>query len=130
MKKNKNQSAFIAFTSLLVIAAVTLAIAVSVSLIAVSGLKNSLSYKNGKRISQFAEACLEESLLRLRDDIYFTGTSLNINNLSCTIVVSGIGANRTIYIESSTTIPPIYTKKLTASIKRLGNSINLLSVSN
>jgi len=118
---------FIAFTSLLVISAVALAIATSISLLGITEAKSSLDFKKGQEVLKIAEGCLEESLLRLRDDVNYTTGSLNLSGGSCNITVSGAGANRTISITATIPGPPSYTKNLSATVKRAGNSINLLT---
>lgn len=118
---------FIAFTSLLIISAVALSIAASISLLGVDEAKSSLSFKKGQEAVKLAEGCLEESLLRLRDNATYSGGSLNLGDGSCTISISGTGANKTITIEATITEPSNYIKNLSATVKRIGNSINLLT---
>lgn len=120
-----NQSGFIAFTSILVISAVVLAIATSISLIGVGAAKNSLDFKKGQEALKLAEGCAEESLLRLRDDVNYVGGGLNVDSGSCTISVSGSGSDRVIDVEATITGPPFFVKKLRLTVMRTGNSINL-----
>ena len=122
-----NQSGFIAFISLIIISAVALAIAASISLLGIDEAKSSLSFKKGQEALKLAEGCLEESLLRLRDNSAYTGGSLNLGDGSCTISVSGSGSDRTINIQSTISDPPDYVKNLTATIKLTGNSIRLVT---
>lgn len=124
---NKNQQGFIAFTSLLVISAVTLAIAVSISLLGISEANTSLGFKKGQETLKIAESCAEEALLRLRDNASYSGGSLNVGNGSCTISISGTGSDRTIDISATLTGPPDYVKKIQVTAKRVGNSINIVS---
>ena len=118
---------FIAFTSLLIISAVALAIAASISLLGVDEAKSSLSFKKGQESLKLAEGCLEEALIRLRDDNDYTGGSLNLGDGSCTIGVSGEGNDRTITIQSTISDPPDYIKNLSATVKLTGNSIKLVT---
>ena len=118
---------FIAFTSLLIISAVALAIAASISLLGVDEAKSSLSFKKGQESLKLAEGCLEEALIRLRDDNTYSGGSLNLGDGSCTIGVSGSGSDRTITIQSTISDPPDYIKNLTATVKLTGNSIKLVT---
>lgn len=127
MKYKKHQQGFIAFTSLLVISAVTLAIAVSISLLGITEANTSLGFKKGQEALKIAESCSEEALLRLRDNAGYAGGSLNVGNGSCNMSISGIGSDRTIEITATLTGPPDYVKKLQVTAKRVGNSINITS---
>jgi len=127
MNTARPQSGFIAFTSLLVIAAATLAISTSISLLGVSESKNSLSFKKGTEALKISEGCGEEALLRLRDEVSYTGGSLQTENGSCTITVNGTGSNKTIEVVTTLDGIPSYVRKIEITAKRVGNSINLLS---
>jgi len=118
---------FIAFTSLLVISAVALTIALSISLLGINEAKSSLDFKKGQETLKIAEGCLEEALIRLRDKVDYSGGSLNLGDGSCTISISGTGSDRTIDITATITGPPDYIKKLQAVIKRTGYAVNLIS---
>jgi len=118
---------FIAFTSLLVISVVTLAIAVSISLLGISEANVSLGFKKGQETLKVAEGCAEEALLRLRDNANYTDSSLNVGSGSCNISISGTGSDRTIDITATISGPPDYVKKIQITAKRAGNSINLVS---
>lgn len=122
------KNGYIAFSSLLVISAVVLAIAVSVSLMGIDEIKNSFALSQGEKAEAATKACLEEALYRLRDDADYTSGTLNIDtNLNCTISVSGSAANRTIAITATLIGPPDYQKNLTLTVKRTGGGINLLT---
>lgn len=127
----KNQRGFIAFTSLLVVSAVALAIAVSISLLGITEASTSLGFKKGQEVLKIAEGCAEEALLRLRDDATYDldGAEVSLPGLdgSCTMDISDTGANRTIDITATISGPPQYVKKLQITAKRAGNSINITS---
>lgn len=122
-----NKSGFIALTSILIIAAVILAISVSVPLLAIEEGKSALSFKKGRETLKIAEGCIEEAMLRLRDNANYTGGSLTVGDGSCTITVSGTGVNRTIDVEASITTPVDYIRNIRVAVKRVGNSINVLT---
>ena len=121
------QKGFIAFTSILVITVVVLAIAVSTSILGIQEANTSLGAKKGIETLTIAESCAEEALLRLRDDAGYTGTvlPLPVGNGSCTIEVTGVGQN--FIATSSATIagPPAYKKKLQVTIKKGGDSVTV-----
>jgi len=122
---------FIAFTSLLVISAVTLAIAVSISLLGVNEAQSSLDFKKGQEVLKIAEAGAEEAFLRLRDNAAWDpeGAEIPLPGVagSCAVDVSGAGNDRTVDITAAISGPPQYLKKLQITAKRVGNSLNLTS---
>ena len=118
---------FIAITSLLVISAVTLAIAMSVTLIGISSANSSLGYQKGQEAMSMGESCLEETLIRLRGDGNFSGVSLSVGSGVCIATVSTDGNTRTIWISSSITGPPAFVKILNGVVTRVGKSITLNS---
>lgn len=120
-------SGFVAFASLLVISAVVLIIALSAPLLSVTEITTSLGFAKGNESLAVAEGCAEEALLRLRDDVAYSGATINIGNGSCDISVSGAGANRTINIDATVSVPPDYVKHLEITVQRTGNSINVLT---
>ena len=126
-KKNFSKKGFIAFTSLLVISAVTLAIAMSVSLIGINSATSSLGYQKSQGAVKIGESCLEETLLRLRNDGNFSGVSLSLGEGSCIATVSASGNTRTIWITSTIAGPPQYSKMLNAAATRVGKSITITS---
>ncbi len=127
-KKMKSyNSGFIALTSVLIISAVVLAIAVSVSLLGIGEANSSLTFARGEETKKVAESCVEEALLRLRDTGSYSGGTLSVGNGSCTIAVSGAGSNKTIDVIATLSGPPQYVRKLQVTVKRVGNSVNVLS---
>jgi hypothetical protein len=71
-KQNITQG-YIALSTLLIIAAVTLAISVSVSMISVTELTNAFSYSQGLEAKKIAEGCSEEALFQLRSNPSYSG---------------------------------------------------------
>lgn len=122
-----NQNGFIAFTSLLVISTVVFFIAISVPIIGVTEANNSLGFARSQAALKIAEGCNEEALIRLRDDVNYSGGTLNLGYGSCTSVVSGTGSNKTIDTTASLTEPPNFVRRTQITVKRTGNSINILT---
>ena len=131
MKQSNKPSGLIAFTSLLVISAVALAVAVSISLLGISEANASLGFKKGQEVLKLAEGCAEESLLRLRDNASWNPGGAQVPlpgpDGTCTINISGTGANRTVDIVATISGPPQHIKKLQITVKRMGNSINIIT---
>jgi hypothetical protein len=118
---------YIALISILAISAVALAISVSISLLGVGEAKSSFDYRRGQETLKIAEGCVEETLLRLRNDSTYSGGSLNVGNGTCTINVSGAGADKTIDVSAQLTDLSSYTQNIQVMAKRTGNSITMVS---
>jgi len=128
MKMNEsNKSGFIAFTSLLVVSVVTLAIAISIPLLGITEANNSLGYKKSQEALKIAEGCVEEGLLRMRDVPIYTGGTLDIGDGSCSISATGSGTMRVMEVAATVSGQPEYSRKIYITAKRKGNSINLLT---
>ena len=126
-----NQKGFIALISLIIIAAATLIIGISVNLLSVSESQMGLTFKKGQEAFMVAESCLEEALIQLRDDVNYDpdGAQVTIDEITCdSIDVTGTGANRTIMVSASASDDfGSFTKKIQADVKRTGNSITVES---
>lgn len=125
--KTQHTQGFIAFTSLLVISAVTLAIALSIPILGVTEANTSLGFAKGQEALKIAEGCNENALIRLRDSAIYTGGNHSVAGGSCSIAVSGSGSSRTITVTATASGKPTYTKRIQTNIQRTGNSINITS---
>lgn len=125
-----NKQGFIAFTSLLIISAITLSIIVSISLLGVSEAAASLSFKKGQEAFQIAQSCAEEALLRLRDNAAWdpNASQIPLPGLtgSCIVDIEASANDRTIDITATIPGPPEYVKKLELTAKRVGHSLNII----
>lgn len=83
---------YIAFSSLLIISVVVLAIGISVSLLSISESQMGYSKRKGEEVLFFVEGCMEDALLKARDQS-FSGGILNHPEGSCTIIVEKNGNN-------------------------------------
>ena len=90
------QSGAIALISLLIIAAVTLAIGLSLNLLGLDEMRMGFRESKSSQAFHVAESCLEEALMRLKRDANYTGGNLSIGNGSCNIVITVNGTQRTI----------------------------------
>lgn len=120
---------FIALIALIIIAAATLVIGISVNLLSVSESQMGLTYKKGEEAFMLAESCLEEALIQLCDDANYdpNGVQVVIDEITCdSIDVTGTGVNRTITVEASVSDDfGSFTKKIQAEVRRTGNSITV-----
>jgi len=98
MKKEKG---IIALISLLVIAAVTLAIGISISLLSISEMNMGLKGSKSGQAFHLTDSCLEEALMRLKRDENYSGGSLNIAEGLCNIIIEVNGDQRTINVTAN-----------------------------
>lgn len=90
---------YVLLLSVLVVAAVALAIGVGGILLAVGSAKTSLVAQQSYQAKSLANLCAEEALQKLRESVYYTGNeSSSFTTGSCQIqTISGTGnVNRTI----------------------------------
>ena len=91
MKTYKPKNGFIALVSVLIISAIAIIIGVSISLLGMSELQMGFSENQSFKAFNYADACTEEALERLRINWANYSGSLSFDEGSCTIntVVSG-----------------------------------------
>jgi len=87
----KKDSGFIAITSVLVISAVALAIAVTVSLLAISEGQSSLALFKGEDTVTFVEGCAEDALLKARQNSSYAGGNITRPEGTCIVTVFKVG---------------------------------------
>jgi len=116
-----------ALTSMLIISAIALGIAVSVSLLGVDEVKSSADFKNGQLALLVSKSCVEEALFRLKDDSSYGGGTLNVGNGACNINVSGTGEDRTILVVGQISSVSDYTKQVQVITKLSGDAVNVIS---
>lgn len=115
---------YIAFSSLLVISAVVLAAAVSVSLLSLSESQMGYSVRKGEQAFFFVEGCLEEALLRAKRDSSYNGGVLNFPEGQCTI---NIEKNLEDWKVTGQGSKDGHTREIEVQIRRACNQIYLYS---
>lgn len=115
---------YVAFSSLLVISAVVLVVAISVSLLSISEGQMGYAVRKGEDALFFVEGCLEEALLRAKKSSTYNGGLLNFPQGQCTIEIEKNGEDWTIVALGA---KDGYTKKIEAKIRRACNQIKLNS---
>ena len=83
----KNQTGYIAITSVLVIAAIVLIIGTSVLLLAVNDIQSALSNKKSDESLDLVESCVEDALLRLNEDNSIPAT-ITLPDGSCSVTIN------------------------------------------
>lgn len=96
----KNQEGFIALTSILIVGAIVLTISIGLSLRSIGETNMSLGEQLSNRASGLAHACAEDALLKLKNDLNYSGNETVIidRSDSCDILaIEGSGnTDRTI----------------------------------
>ncbi len=87
----KQRNGFLAMSSVLIVAGIALAIAVSTSLIGIGEGKTGLLHFNGSSALYLAEGCMEDALLNIRANVSYAGGTITRPEGSCTVVVVGAG---------------------------------------
>lgn len=117
--KNKGS---VALVSILVIMAVSLAIALSINLGSISELKMGFSESKSSESLFGADGCVSESLIRLAWDSSYTGGTLDFGGGSCIITISGSGSTRTIDVSS---MVDDLTRKIQVGVTLSGSSVTI-----
>ncbi len=96
----KNEG-FVALISVLIVGAVGVVILTSLVSLGVSSVKSSISIEDGNRALMVADSCVEEALLKIREDNYFIGTEqVNFDEGNCFYIIESNGEEvRTVKIE-------------------------------
>ena len=110
--------------TMVVVAAITLAVALSLSLGSLGGLVTVFGEEQSAASFFGAEACLEEAAVRLRWDSSYSGGTVGIGQATCVIGVSGSGSNRTV---NATSTVATFIRKIRADLSISGGSASLNS---
>lgn len=117
---SQNNKGYIALISVLIMSAVVLAIAITLNLSSIDETKTGLLKEQSLKSFSLADACSEESFIRLRRDSNYTGGQLNFKDGYCIINISGNGNSRLIDVEAN--ISNII-RKIRFDIRISGNNI-------
>lgn len=126
IKKYKYSQGFMALTSMLIISAISLAIAISISLLGISEAKSTTSLKYGDEASAIAQSCVEEALLRLKLNINYSGGSLNVASGTCNISITGPISEKTIDVTAQLSAISTYTKRVQVVTRNSNDGLNIL----
>lgn len=113
---------YIAIISVLIIGAVVLAIAVTVSLLAIGEGQTSLALTKGEDALQFSEGCMEDAMLKALNNNSYVGGTITRPEGTCTITASKSSNNWTVTATSTATV---YRRTIQAHFTRSGRSITI-----
>ncbi len=102
MKKiAQNTKGFAVLLVILIVSATITILAVGMGLSAINENQITLYHGQSIKLSMLLDACADEALIQLNRDNNYTGETLNIQEKSCIISVSGTGAERSIDISAN-----------------------------
>ncbi|PIZ55655.1 hypothetical protein COY25_00540 [Candidatus Uhrbacteria bacterium CG_4_10_14_0_2_um_filter_41_7] len=124
----KDEHGVAALLVVVVILAMTLSLGLAVAKFSVNELSLNLESDQAHQAIQIGEACVDEAIYRLKDNIGYTGgTITTIGNGVCTVTVTGGGSTRLITV--AVTVAGI-TRNLVVNTalvyNNFGNAINVL----
>ncbi len=122
----KTKEGYTTFMTVLVIMGLILLFMGLGSLSSISFGKLGLTVAKGIKLRSGADSCLEEALLRIRNDWHYSHESFSLDGVNCQIAVSGNGIEKTIDFE---VVSDLGTIGGTALVKRRGFSVNLVKMS-
>lgn len=121
-KTSGSPSGIATLVTILIIAAIALSLALSVSLVSVSSLLTDLGERQSDVSLAAAEGCVEDTLVRLVRDSSYAGGSLGIGHAVCTVGVTGAGGSRTIQVTSTVAT---FTRKLRVDVSLQGGRVSV-----
>jgi uncharacterized protein (UPF0333 family) len=98
-----NQRGYIAISMVLIILSVVIAVATTVTLLAIGEAQSSLILTKGEDTLSFVEGCAEDALLKARASSSYTGGNITRPEGTCTVSVSKASTTWTLTISTTAT---------------------------
>lgn len=117
----------IALISILIISAILLITVIGMSESNISQMYQYLNNESNEIMYNTGEGCLEETIIRLEDDISFTGTTLNLDDQVCTITVSGADTKTVLIEVSFLNYTQTFRAQLSVTATGQANNVDLLN---
>jgi len=123
----KNQQGYIALMSLIIISVLVVLIASSANLLSISESVMGLQENQGWEVYYLANACAEEALMKLKNDLNYSGNeTLGFDNGNCTIKpLEGTGSENRIIKTSGTAYNQV--RKIRIEINRVSPDTEIKS---
>ncbi len=123
---SNNNSGFITLISVLVVGAVSLAVAITLLTTGVNSSKTAVDFEASKAARIIADSCAEEALEKIRETPIFSGAgSLNFNQGGCSYSVVDQGGQNRLISASSTSGSAI--RKVLVSVNQIQPRIIITS---
>jgi len=112
--------------TLLVVAAVGVTIAISLTLLGIGASKSSFAIEQSNQSKALSNACLESALQEIRNSTPFAGSAtINLGQGTCTYTVTNTGGTNRNIIASSTVGRVV--RKVEVNIDQINPDINIIS---
>ncbi len=92
---------FVALITVLILLGIILMIGLSISFLSIGEVSMSLQKSQSSQVYYLANLCAEEALMKLKENSGYTGETINIENGSCTSLVSLAGSIWTIEVSAN-----------------------------
>lgn len=113
--QQENCQGFVAVTTVLIVATITLTVAVTAAMLGINEMLLGFIASESQEALQLADGCAEEASYRYKRDTAYAGGTIPFVGGTCTVIVSGSGATRTI---TSTVVLGDYTRSVQTSVTR------------
>lgn len=120
-----NNQGAAALIAIIVITAMIVVISVSLGLATLSQLEIGFSEQRGDDVLVAAESCTEEAVLRLSRDNTYSGGSLTVGDIACTITVTGTPCGTCTISSEASAVG--YTRRIEAGVSVTGNAVDIQS---
>lgn len=120
----KYSRGFIAFSTVLVVSAVVLAVALSAAMLSIGHAKSTLSLSKGENMLSFVEGCAEDGLSKSAVDINYNGGDIVHPEGTCQITMSKSGNTWTM---TASTADTKYKRTIQVIFSRTTSLISILS---
>lgn len=108
-----------AVTTVLIVSVITLAVAVTAAVLGINEMLLGFISDQSSEALNLADGCAEEASYRFKRDSAYAGGTIPFSGGTCTVVVSGVGATRTI---TSTVVFGDYTRSVQTTVTRGTNA--------
>lgn len=115
---------YVAILVVLIIAAVGILLAVTISLIGVGGVQSSLALSQGEQSLDFSEGCAEDALLKLWTSASYAGGNITRPEGTCTITVA---SSSNVYTITAGTTATNYARTVQVVVTRATSTLAVSS---
>lgn len=124
--KDTSRQGYIALFTVIIIVAVVITISATVSLLSIGEAQSSFSLYKGEENLQFVEGCVEDGLLKSRNDPSYNGGTITRPEGTCTILpISKVGSTWTMTVTADATAQ--YKRSVQTVFTRTGTGVQLVS---
>lgn len=101
LEKVLNKKGNMLLTSVLILSAFTLILAVGAALTSIDNLNTSVDYLNGDIARSLADSCTQDTLYKLSRNSNYLGSVYALDEGECSVIITGTGSNSIVQIESN-----------------------------